>query len=256
MNPVALENFKADLRSIMGFTTLGGVRYPNLVLAQRHAHEWQTERGPSTGEERGGSSSPVEVSERVEDRKVAIQAARDAQALVELHAGFNQELVLAGYKGAPTIELVKVAEKLAKVVNRCIQTVDATTVNALPGCKTCRRSVTINGEKIGDHYADVWDKRPAPGLCYRCYEARNRYGEVPPVMWTHLLHKESRDKADRWLARNHPDMYAKALLKAKRSEPTADRPCGGSVWANGEELLCARPFMHEGQCDVEAVTPA
>lgn len=223
MNAQEHKNLTDDLRQILGFTVLRGVRWPNVVVAQTRAHEWCAVRMPSTGEERGGSSSPVEVAERIEDRRVAAQAARDAQTLPTLREAFGAELVLAKYGGAPTRELAKVAEDLARIVARYTRPVDATELTAPAGCRACSRTIQHHKQKVGGHYAEVWGKRPSAGLCYRCYEARGRFGVLPPTMWCHLLHTEGRDKADRWLARHHPDLYAKSLAKAKAGQTMLDQ---------------------------------
>jgi hypothetical protein len=186
------ENLRDDLLCILGFTTLGGVRWPNVVLAQRHAVDWQAERTPlpATGE-RGGSSSPVEVAERLEDRRVSSQAQRDERALSELLPAFRAELQLAKYLGV-TPELLKVSERLAQVVARCTQVVDATKLpQKEPGCVSCARQGKVGKQRYPGHdEVPVYEKAKKHGLCRWCYDHMRAEGKFPPIDVIDIYHRQ------------------------------------------------------------------
>lgn len=214
MNPQQRKNLAADISVILGHTVVGSVKYPNLLLAPRRMEEWISGTLP-THDERGGSSSPVEVADRLEDLGVARRALRDLDLFPRLLEGYEQECVIVRYSG-PNESFAKAAEQLAALVRRYTVPVDHDADLGAPGCKSCARTATVNGKSVGGHYAEVWAKRPAPGLCYPCYLDRGRFGQIPPVMYVHLRHSESRATADRWLRKEDPRLYRKAMEAAKK----------------------------------------
>lgn len=190
--PRARENLEQDLRRILGFTVVAGVRYPNIVLAQHRARDWQSEHLPSN-DERGGSSSPTEAAERIEDRRVARQAIQDTDTLTRLVPAFQAELVLASYHGAPTRELAEVADRLADIVARCIRTVDH---DALPSnepeCRSCARPGKVGKVQYPGHKGvTVYEKAKKHGLCRYCYDAWMATRRLPPVDILDVYHRVS-----------------------------------------------------------------
>jgi hypothetical protein len=178
-----------DVRRILGFTDIRGTKVPNLVLAQQRVEEWQSERVPPRDSERGGSSSPVEVAERLEDRRVSTQAARDAVELPGLIDGFQAELVLAAYHRAPTPELAEVAERLAKVVTRCVRPVDHDGIDTTPECRSCARPGKVGKVLYAGHKnVTVWERVPNIRLCRWCYDIQSAEGILPPVNIVHTRH--------------------------------------------------------------------
>lgn len=206
------QNLTDDLRQILGYTILGGVKWQNVVIAHVRAHEWCAVHMPPTSEERGGSSSPVEVAERVEDRRVAAQAARDIQVLPTLREAFEAELVLAKYAGSPTRELAKVAEDLARIVARYTQPVDHTLLpKDSPSCRSCARPGKVGGVQYEGHKGvDVFDLAKKHGLCRFCYryatadakaKGKKGIGQFPPVDIIDVLHTKGARAAGIALAR-------------------------------------------------------
>jgi hypothetical protein len=178
-----------DVRRILGFTDIRGTKVPNLVLAQQRVEEWQSERVPPRDSERGGSSSPVEVAERLEDRRVSTQAARDAVELPSLIDGFQAELVLAAYHRAPTPELAEVAERLARVVTRCVRPVDHDGIDTTPECRSCARPGKVGKQHFaGVKGVEVYEKARKHRLCRWCWDVNAAEGTLPPVNIIHTRH--------------------------------------------------------------------
>lgn len=202
LNPREQQNLEQDLRQILGFTILGGVRWQNVVVAQIRAKEWSSVTMPPSGEERGGSSSPVEIAERVEDRKVAQMASRDAQVLPVLVEALDQELVIAGVNLTPSRELATVAENLARIVARYVRPVDHSLLpTGSPGCRSCARKDPKKG--ITGHHSEVSQRYLSKGLCDQCgrYAGANK-GKWPPLQFVDVLARQGKHAAGRWLARN------------------------------------------------------
>lgn len=231
MNDRERANLISDLRRILGFTVVGGVRWQNVMLAQRHAAEWQAITRPgqaaapvricqlcahdlvdtqtcgSCGAQAPtltlSSGSITERAERDEDRCVAIQAARDEQTLSELIPAFEAELVLANYHAAPTRDLADVAQQLAEVVARCIRTVDHTKLpqDAPEGCRSCGRLGRRRG--IPGHYEPLstQTRYAKKGLCSWCGRHSSSEG-WPPIEAIEIRVHQGEHAAGRWLARN------------------------------------------------------
>lgn len=210
LNPREQANLEQDLRQILGFTVLGGVRWQNVVIAQVRSKEWSSTQMPPSGEERGGSSSPVELAERVEDRRVAQQAAKDAQVLPVLVEALDQELVIAGIDLKPSRELATVAANLARVVARYIRPETLLPTDA-PQCLSCARPGKVRGVQYnGWKGVEVYAKAKKHNLCKFCYDhasadakerGRKGLGQLPPVDIIDTLHMEGPRKAGLAMAR-------------------------------------------------------
>lgn len=221
------ENLRLDLSQILGFTVVGGVRYQNVILAQKHTAEWQgsgrpgvapgpvvicgqcardRESGPAC--EHCGATSTVslrsggfsESEERLEDRKVAFQAAKDAETLRQLLPAWRAALVIAGAVGAPTRELSEVSRRLAQIIVRNVTPVDHSKLPPVeePGCVSCDRLNRWKGWRDGRIWQPVssQDRYSRKGLCSWC----GKHG-VPDVEWVALRHRDGEHKAGRALAK-------------------------------------------------------
>lgn len=187
-----LDHLADDLRKILGFTQVGPARWQNVVLASRRAWEWSSTEMPTRTDERGGSSSPREIGERLEDRQVARRANVYVDELPSLVNRLEGELTVAAALGAPTPELAKIAERLARIVNWLTATVDH---DKLPKtadleCISCARTATINGRKYQGHpHVPVYDKAVKHSLCRWCYDHQRAIGALPPIDVIDIYHR-------------------------------------------------------------------
>jgi hypothetical protein len=232
VNERSRELLEQHCRQILGFTTVGGVRWPNLVLAQRHAREWQSVSRPGVAPgpvqicedcardrlrpgacEHCGSetvplslsaSSMVERAERDEDRRTGVQAAQDERLLAEQIPAFQAELVLAKYTGCPTPELAKVAQELARVVARCVLPYRLPPEAPPAGCRSCDRLNRRKGRKASKTV--VWEalspqeRYAKQGLCSWCGK-HTVGGVLPPIEAVEVRHRQGEHMAGRWLAK-------------------------------------------------------
>lgn len=214
LSPRQTANLTADLRRILGFTTVGGRRWSNLILTAHRTVDWQNPTVPTGGGPRGGTSTATETAERVEDRKVARQADRDHHDLAGLIVAFQAELVIASVGGAPTRELAQVAERLAQIVVRHTQPIDHTRLPAdIPECRSCARPGKVGGRRYEGHKGiDVYEKAKKHGLCRWCYDhatadakskGRKGIGALPPVDVIDILHTRGPRAAGLELARRY-----------------------------------------------------
>lgn len=204
-HPTRYHHLVADIRIIAGTTHVGNTPYPNVVLAQKHAHEWQSHTLPVRDSERGGSSSPVELAERVEDRQVARQAARDAEALPGLMLVFEQEWILGEAAHAPklpvqvaekawwhvpaTPELASAAERFARVVARCARIVDHDQIGG-EECRSCARKGKVGNRVYQGHKGVAIYKRvPRQRLCYWCWSHWAAEKRLPPIDVVDIYHR-------------------------------------------------------------------
>lgn len=209
MNSRDIEALRHDMLRIFGFGISNHRPIPSVVLAQQHAHDWQAPTLPVRDGERGGSSSPREVEERQEDRRVSAQAIRDGQAMRRLIPELEAELVIASAHGAPTPELAKVARRLADVVNRLTATVDHGLLGA-PQCRSCaRKSKGPVREYHGHPGVPVYEKAKKHGLCRWCYDFWRAERRLPPVDVVDIYHTRGPRAAGLELA--------KRMTKGKRS---------------------------------------
>ena len=200
-HPTDQHNIVLDMRTIFLPVLVCGTPHDPIQLAYRHAREWQNHTMPVRDGERGGSSSPVEVEERVEDRRVAFQAARDERLLDELVPAFEAEIVLASYAGRVTPELAQVARRLAEVISRCVRVVDHDKLRTGPqGCRSCARKDTKRG--FAGHFEPVSKRYENRGLCDQCgrFAGANK-GKFPPIEYCDIMARQGKHAAGRWLAR-------------------------------------------------------
>lgn len=200
MNRQQRKNLAADLSVILGHTVVGSVKYPNLLLAPRRMEEWISATVPSH-DERGGSSSPVEVADRQEDRRVGFQALRDLDLFPRLLEDYEQECVIVRYSG-PNQSFARTAEQLAALVRRYTVPVDHEKLPDDPGCKSCARPGKVGKRQFQGHPGvPVYEKAKKHGLCRWCYDAFQADGELPPIDVVDLYHRVSARAAGLELAK-------------------------------------------------------
>lgn len=188
--PRVRENLARDIHQILGITTIRDVNVPNLTLTQRRIQEWQVLHLPTTGE-RGGSSSPVEVRERAEDRQVARQASRDHDTLDGLIDAWRAELTLARYTGLSR-ELAQASQRLAEVVARYTHPVDHSLLpTTTPAeCISCARPGKVGRREYQGHKGiPVYEKAKAHGLCRWCYDVTRAEKRWPPIDIVDIYHR-------------------------------------------------------------------
>ena len=200
-HPTDQHNIVLDMRTIFLPVVVCGTPHDPIQLAYRHAREWQNHTMPVRDGERGGSSSPVEVEERVEDRRVAFQAARDERLLDELVPAFEAEIVLASYAGRVTPELAQVARRLAEVISRCVRVVDHDKLTS-DECRSCARKGKVGNRQYPGHKGvPVYEKAKRHRLCRWCYDYWRAEKRLPPIDVVDVYHRVSAKAAGRELAR-------------------------------------------------------
>ena len=232
------DNLQDDLKRIFDFTEVAGVLHQNVVLAQVRAREWCSietpgvSPGPVTicpacGHDREtpvcrecGSDTQVlplrsgrdlERSERLEDRRVGSQAARDLLALDRLLPAFHAELVIAFHSGGATRELAKVAEPLAVLVTRYTQTVDARVLDEEPECRSCARPGKVGNQRYpGFKGVGVYAKAKKHRLCRWCYDRWIVKKQLPPLDLIDIYHTQGPRQAGVEEARREREAERKA----------------------------------------------
>ena len=203
LSPRQTQNLTADLRRILGFTTVGGRRWSNLILTAHRTVDWQNPTVPTGGGPRGGTSTATETAERVEDRKVAWQADRDHHDLPALIDAFQAELTIASVVGAPTRELAQVAERLAQIIVRHTQPIDHTLLpdDGPPGCKSCARLGRTKNTPGYFQPVSTQERYAKKQLCTWCGRHSDR-NVWPPLDAIDVRVTQGEHAAARWLARN------------------------------------------------------
>lgn len=192
-------------------------RITSYELALEHAEAWAADQPPKA-DERGGSSSPREASDRREESGVQRRAAAAVSRLTA-HA-----LLVA---------------KLTDEIERDVVFLTAITDDQpdessgeLPGCRSCARIQV---------FSPVWERVPAAkaaGLCRFCWEHGD--GQIPPIGLLEVKHNGTRRDLSAWLAKNMPDRSKAA---------TDEEPRCGTVWTHlGRDHKCHRGRGHEGEC--------
>jgi hypothetical protein len=180
VNP--LDQSIKDLELILGLVECGSMDRPRrmtrIALTLKRIQEWHAVRGPSVDENRGGSSSPVEVEERQEDRRVALAAERDAKRVAALLG------------------------ELSDMCHRYTTPVDHRKLpSELPGCVSCARKRQKGGVEIAGHFAPVADRYKGKQLCMWCGEHLAASGELPPLDVVDMFHRQGAQAAGRELAK-------------------------------------------------------
>lgn len=209
-----LDQALADLELLCKKVQTGTAARPSTVrvidLAFSHMRDWADTRPVRLEPEgpRGGSSSPVEIGERLEDQKVGRNALADH---------------------ATALTLVKTictaAERLHALTIRYTKPIDHTklpTADDLAGCVSCARVKRKGPVSVGGHFAPVDVKNyPREQLCRFCGDyargdaqlrrlppveledgsTRKAMGDFPPVEACDVLHMQGAPAAGRWLAR-------------------------------------------------------
>ena len=198
-----------------------------MQLAVERIDAWADVRSPSVGGERGGSSSPREVEDRQEARRLAVQVARDRNRL---------PLLLAQIEDAAGLEIVSgpVVSRLERVLRRVKLGVGLDdglvkwtgdlkvmvarytespareagklpSDDVVPGCVSCARVSYRKSVKVGGHFAPVYEKAKKHKLCRNCYDGSEIVGGVvlslPAIEYCDIMHRQSASAAGRWLAR-------------------------------------------------------
>jgi hypothetical protein len=155
-----------------------------LDLALEHAEAWAGQNPPSVHGERGGSSSPTEISETREIRRVSAQARKDVARIPEICRSVEAQLY-----------------ELYATVRRLTSVVDHSELQET-GCKSCaRKQKDQHGSEIGGHFAEVHDKAKDRSLCGWCWSVERDSGNLPPVMACHIYHTQAPAHAGRYMAK-------------------------------------------------------
>lgn len=211
---IDLERAVERLARVLTTTTTGTRSHPRtltiLELALEHAEAWADTEAPREGE-RGGTSNPVSDDEAAEIRRVhrlAIDATGRVQELAEALDWKTARLErLAAYTLVRLKKLAKQvdadASELDALVQRLTATVDPSKLPrpAMPRCASCARTEGTGSQRIGDHYAEVYERAPTTGLCRFCYDYDTANECWPPVKACHLYHTQSRKAAGVYLAK-------------------------------------------------------
>ncbi len=188
-------------------------RIVHFELAMEHAEAWAADQPPK-GDERGGSSSPREASDRREEAGVKRRAAQAATRLT-----------------ASALLVEKLMDEMYRDVIFLTSITDDDPdeeAGELPGCKSCARI----GVRI-----EVYEKSKSLGLCRWCWEHRPTEDQLPPVDLLRLHHDGTRSEVSKWLAKNMPTV--------KRDESPS---CGTRYTHLGRDHICHRAVGHDGEC--------
>jgi hypothetical protein len=190
-----LEQARADIEKVLKPRKVGTSDYPRTVqlvdLAVERMAAWSETHPPasSVGAERGGSSSPREVEDRQEARRLANQVARDLNRFPELIGLIESSCALAKGRGSVVHRLEQVrahcghgilvlrsspasweklwwfhnvggtdvwTRDLTRLVARYTETVHEDKLPSdVPGCRSCARVEWDDGVKQGGHFAPV-----------------------------------------------------------------------------------------------------
>ena len=149
-----------------------------IVLTIERIKAWRDIPTPATDEERGGSSSPTEFEERLEDRRVGRAADRDG-------------LTLAKHLAA-----------VADLVTRYTAVIDhALLPSDLPGCMSCARTRKKQGVELGGHFNPIDDRYKTKQLCRFCGDQLAATHTLPPLAIIDTYHRHGAQAAGREMAR-------------------------------------------------------
>lgn len=194
------------------FVDVGTADRPRRVriydLALERIDAFVAHRLPAHGE-RGGTVQHVEAEDRIEETRVARQAARDAEVLPLL-----------------THTLAAAAEELWEIALRYSRTIDASKLpkpeQTVPGCVSCARQKRRHGVMRGGFFQPIDEKNyPSERLCRWCGDYarsdaiergldpvtledgtfRKAMGDYPPIEVVDIRHRQSERAAGNELAR-------------------------------------------------------
>ena len=184
----AIDQAIRELSSILGILDCGTADRPRkmarIAVTLERIQAYQFLPSPPKDETRGGSSSPVEVNERQEDRKVGRAAERDAQQIADLLAKVND------------------------ICARYTVPVDYDGVGGEPGCVSCARKGERDNRKIGGHFRPVAKKYQKRRLCRWCGE-HSTTGRIVDLDLMDLSHREGENKASREYAKRYMPLVEK-----------------------------------------------
>lgn len=209
----ALDQAHADLELLTKKITTGTAdrpRHPRIIdLALQRMTEWaNTTPPPHTSGPHGGTTSPTETNERIEDQHVGHNATLDHQtALTLIHS------------------IAVATERLHALTLRYTKTIDHTKLpkpeDTIPGCVSCARTKKKNGVNYGGFFRVIDEKNyPHERLCRWCGDharadaverhlppvelddgsTRKAMGDYPPIEAVDILHRQTEQAAGKWLA--------------------------------------------------------
>jgi hypothetical protein len=181
VNP--LDEAIKDLTRILGIVDVGTADRPRqmaaIVVTIERIKSWRHLPAPTSDDGRGGSSSPKEIAERLEDRKVGRAAERHAQALA------------------------KHLEGIANIVAIYTTATEYEGIGGEPGCVSCaRKGEKPDGRKLGGHFKPVVKKYKSRRLCRWCGE-HSTAGRMVDLDLMDLSHREGENKASREYAKRY-----------------------------------------------------
>lgn len=185
--------------------------------------------GRGGGRARGSHADPV--LRTVLDERARAEAARLLS---------ERDEIIDGLKGA--------LMKLQAVEKRVAQTLEPNApINYKPGCLNCS---TVAGDDGRPHF-ESYQEVKARGVCGWCYrfqfgdgEGRPGYGVKPTaaILRWHLDHLGT-EVPKSMMKDQMPDAH-----RAREMRKTDPGGCFQPTFINGVAGICARTFMHEGQC--------
>lgn len=185
----ALSRAHTAIAQVLKSADVGTAAEPRRVklidAAVEHAVAWAEIQAPREGEW-GGSSAPAAVEEQEEQQRVARLGAHAASRLPEIVKALDS-------LGCEMYDLI---QRLTSVVHP-----NKYPSSALPGCMSCARKEGGEGRQIGGHFAAVYEKSKASGLCRWCWDHDQATGELPPVKACHIYHSQGPRAAGIWLAK-------------------------------------------------------
>lgn len=183
------------------------------VAAQRSEAWMATQAPPGQLGEIGGSSSPSEIEEADERRRVTAQASRDVVRIPEL---------------CKMLDLL--AHELYRIVQRVSTTIDPEKYpsDPVPGCRSCARD---NG-----HWEALYEKAKSVGLCRWCYD--HAKGEVMPALGAvEVLHREGPNRASAWMSRRRCASELTRGAVSVRCVLAPGHVCDHEVLVGGEKVV-------------------
>ncbi len=229
-----LETSRADLHAVLDVKDFGPPAGPRLwavplVLACERMDAWGGAQPPKWdlgGKARGGSSSPREVEDRLEARRLMNQIARDASRLpllvvqIEFTVGLAvvgegrfvyrlncvRSRVSAALQGIVEVDgkgLERLTRDLVSLVARYTRPVDESKLpKDDPDCLSCARTMFRKGQKLGGKSEPVYEKAKKHKLCRFCYDFSGGNQDAwPPIEMCHIRLEQGPRAAAAWLSR-------------------------------------------------------